>query len=65
MKREGKVPKYIWLPALLTLYFIGMSIAFVPELLQKGEYTRVAVVSVVEIVVIILVYLFYKKRAGK
>lgn len=65
MRREGKVPKYIWLPIILALYFICMMIVFVPDLLKQGEYTRVAVVTGVEIIVIFLVYIFYKKRAGK
>lgn len=65
MRREGRVPKYIWLPVLLAIYFIGMMIVYAPELIQKGEYLRVILVSTVELIIIFLVYLFYKKRAKK
>lgn len=62
MSSPKRLPKHIWLPALLAIYFIAMMIAFVPELYKKGEYTRIIIVSGVEIIVILLCYLFYKHR---
>ncbi len=62
MNRRGKLPKYIWLPSLLAIYFIVMMIVYVPELYRKGEISRILIVSSVEILVIGLTYVFYKKR---
>ena len=62
MNRRGRVPKYIWLPSLLAIYFIVMMIMFVPELYKKGEITRIVIVSLAEIIIIFLCYIFYKRR---
>lgn len=59
---KGRIRKSIWLPTLLSLYFICMAIAFGPELIRKGEILRFSLVSAVEIVIILLVFLFYRRR---
>lgn len=62
MPTPKRLPKYIWLPTLLAIYFIAMMIMFVPELYKKGEITRIVIVTSVEIIIIFLCYLFYKRR---
>lgn len=54
--------KSTWLPAVLTLYFLGMAVYFGPSLVNQGEILRLVVVSVIEIIIIIAVHLFYKKK---
>lgn len=59
---KRKIPKSIWLPSLLAIYFIGMAVFFGPELIRNGEVTRLIVVSIVEIIIILAIHLFYKHR---
>lgn len=59
-----KVKKSVWLPALITLYFLGMMFWFAPELIRTGQTTRLITVSAIEIIVIVVLYFFLRKREG-
>ena len=54
--------KYIWLPALLAVYFIGMTFYFGLDLLRQGETTRFWLTVVAEAAVITALVFFLKKR---
>lgn len=54
--------KYIWLPALLGLYFIFMTIYFGLDLLRSGETFRFWATIGAEIIVLIALVFFLKKR---
>lgn len=62
MQKRKPIKKSIWLPAVLTAYFLGMAIYFGPELIRNGETTRFITVSVIETAIIIGVHLFYRRR---
>ena len=62
MNSRRKIPKSVWLPIVLTIYFLGMAIYFGPQLIKEGETTRFILVSIAEIAIIILVRLFYKRK---
>lgn len=62
MSERRRIKKSVWLPAVLTLYFLGMAIFFGPQLIRDGETLRFILVSIVEIIVIIAVHLFYKRK---
>lgn len=57
-----RIKKSVWLPAVLTVYFIAMMAVFGPELVRNGETARFITVSIIEIIIIVLVHLFFKKR---
>ena len=54
--------KYIWLPALLGLYFIFMTIYFGLDLLHSGETCRFWATIGAETIVLIALVFFLKKR---
>lgn len=54
--------KYIWLPALLFIYFLFMTFYFGLDLLRAGEYTRFWATIGAELIVIIALVFFLKKR---
>lgn len=54
--------KYIWLPALLTVYFIFMTAYFGMDLLRSGETTRFWVTVLAEVAVLTALVFFLKKR---
>lgn len=54
--------KYIWLPALLGLYFIFMTIYFGLDLLRSGETFRFWATIGAETIVLIALVFFLKKR---
>ena len=54
--------KYIWLPALLFLYFLFMTFYFGFDLLRAGEHFRFWATIVAELIVIIALVFFLKKR---
>lgn len=54
--------KYIWLPSLLGIYFIFMTVFFGLDLLHKGETLRFWATVGTEIAVLIALVLFLKKR---
>lgn len=62
MNNRRKIKKSVWLPTLLSIYFLGMAIYFGPGLIRAGELTRFIIVSVIEIAIIIAVHFFYRHR---
>ena len=54
--------KYIWLPTLLGLYFIFMTIYFGLDLLRSGEALRFWATIGAETAVLIALVFFLKKR---
>lgn len=54
--------KYIWLPTLLGIYFLGMTFYFGLDLLRQGEATRFWLTVAAEAVVLVLLTFFLKKR---
>lgn len=54
--------KYIWLPALLGVYFAFMTVYFGLDLLRNGETTRFWATAGTEIVVLCALVFFLKKR---
>lgn len=54
--------KYIWLPALLAIYFIGMTIYFGLDLLRQGEAARFWLTVGAEAVVLTALVFFLRKR---
>lgn len=60
--KRRKVPRSIWMPALLLIYLFGMTLWFAPKLIADGEVLRLIVVFVSEILIIILLRHFLVKR---
>lgn len=54
--------KYIWLPALLGVYFMFMTFYFGLDLLQSGESTRFWCTVGAELLILIALVFFLKKR---
>ena len=54
--------KYIWLPALLAVYFLGMTFYFGLDLLRQGEATRFWLTVAAEATVLTALVFFLKKR---
>lgn len=54
--------KYIWLPVLLSIYFLFMTFYFGMDLLRQGETMRFWLTAGAELAVIIALVFFLKKR---
>ncbi|MDE6511110.1 MAG: hypothetical protein K2L00_03330 [Muribaculaceae bacterium] len=54
--------KYIWLPVLLAVYFLGMTFYFGLDLLRQGEATRFWLTVGAEVAVLTALVFFLKKR---
>lgn len=54
--------KYIWLPALLAIYFLFMTFYFGTDLLRTGETTRFWITVVAELTVLTALAFFLKRR---
>lgn len=54
--------KYIWLPALLAIYFVFMTVYFGLDLLRSGETLRFWGTITAEMIVLIALVIFLKKR---
>lgn len=54
--------KYIWLPALLAVYFLGMTFYFGLDLLRQGETSRFWLTVGAEATVLVALVFFLKKR---
>ena len=54
--------KYIWLPTLLAIYFVFMTVYFGIDLLRAGENLRFCGTIIAEMVVLIALVIFLKKR---
>ena len=54
--------KYIWLPTILAIYFLGMTFYFGLDLLRQGEAMRFWLTVGAEVVVLVLLTVFLKRR---
>ncbi len=54
--------KYIWLPALLSVYFLFMTVYFGLDLLRSGEMLRFWGTVAAEVVVLVALVVFLKKK---
>ena len=54
--------KYIWLPTLLAIYFLGMTFYFGLDLLRQGEHMRFWLTVSAEVAVLAALIFFLKKR---
>lgn len=54
--------KYIWLPTLLAIYFLGMTFYFGIDLLRQGEALRFWLTVGAELAVLTALVFFLKKR---
>ncbi len=54
--------RYIWLPAVILIYFLFMTFYFGTELLTQGQTLRFVLTVVAEIVVIIALFFFLRAR---
>lgn len=50
------------MPALLFIYLAGMTIAFAPSLIERGETLRLVIVFVTEVGIILLLRAFLRKK---
>lgn len=57
-----RIKKYIWLPAVISVYFIAMSAIFGVELIKTGHTTKFWLTAGAEIIIIIAMIIFLKKR---
>ncbi len=60
--RKVTIKKSVWLPTLITLYFIGMAWYFGREMIATGQRTRFFVIAGIEIIIIIALTIFLRKR---
>ena len=60
-----KIPRSQWLPALLLVYLLGMTIYFGRDLIRQGEIARLVTVFLLDLGIIALLYFFLKKRESK
>ncbi|MDE6341751.1 MAG: hypothetical protein K2K93_05495 [Muribaculaceae bacterium] len=54
--------KYIWLPAILAVYFIFMTLQFGVDLLRSGNTLRFWLTAGAEVAVLIALSFFLRKR---
>lgn len=54
--------KFIWLPAILAIYFLFMTFYFGLDLLRGGEYVRFWATVGTELVVLIALAFFLRRR---
>ncbi len=60
--KKKKVPRSVWMPALLLIYLFGMTLWFAPQLIANGEIARLVIVFCSEILIIVLLRFFLLKR---
>ncbi len=60
--KKKKVPRSVWMPALLLIYLFGMTLWFAPQLIANGEIARLVIVFCSEILIIVLLRYFLIKR---
>ena len=57
-----KLRKSIWLPGLLFIYLLAMTLIFGTDLILGGEWMRLICVSVIELALIAALHILLKKR---
>lgn len=54
--------RYIWLPAVILIYFLFMTFYFGTDLLAQGQTLRFILTVVAEVVVIVALFFFLRAR---
>ena len=62
MDNKRRIRKSVWLPIVLSLYFIFMATYFGKEMIAGGRVWQFAGICVGEIAVLILLVVFLRKR---
>lgn len=62
MKRHRRLRRSIWLPPLLLLYFLIMSVYFGRDWIQSGRTLQFSLMCVAELIVITLLWFFLRRR---
>lgn len=57
-----KIKKQIWLPTILAIYFIAMSVIFGADLIASRQYARFWISATAETAVIIGLYFALRRR---
>lgn len=57
-----KIKKSVWLPTVISIYFIAMAVIFGKEYIAAGEWVKFSLTCAAEIIVIILLVIFLRKR---
>lgn len=57
-----KIPRSRWLPALLLVYLLAMTVYFGIDWIRAGDIARVVLVVCSELLIIALLHFFLKKR---
>lgn len=60
--KRKKLRKSVWMPCLLTVYLLGMTTWFAPQLIANGETARLVTVFLSEVFIIVLLRIFLVKR---
>lgn len=57
-----KLRKSIWVPGLLFIYLLAMTIIFGGDLIRGGEWMRLVSVSLIELAMIVVLHILLKKQ---
>lgn len=57
-----KLRKSIWVPGLLFIYLLAMTLIFGADLIRGGEWMRLVSVSVIELAMIVVLHILLKKQ---
>lgn len=57
-----KLRKSIWVPGLLFIYLLAMTIIFGADLIRGGEWMRLVSVSLIELAMIVVLHILLKKQ---
>lgn len=60
-KHSSRIPRSVWLPLLLLIYLVGMTIWFAPSLVAEGETGRLVATCIIELAIIVLIHILLKK----
>lgn len=57
-----RLRKSIWVPGLLFIYLLAMTLIFGADLIRGGEWMRLVSVSVIELAIIAVLHILLKKQ---
>lgn len=62
IRKRRRIPRSQWLPALMLIYLIAMTLYYGGDLIAQGEIARLVIVFIIELAIIIALRIFLKKR---
>ena len=62
IRKCRRFPRSQWLPALMLIYLIAMTLYYGGDLIAQGEIARLVIVFIIELAIIIALRIFLKKR---